>query len=195
MLVFCDPKNWVLPRRTRRHSALCMLKKAHMNALMGRTIVAIAEPFFSRRPATDLPMVAAVMGLPARTPHRGHRPHGDRRYHAVTSGTPRKAPLHTIVSENLEGDVEWREAAERRAGLYRGRVLWLSRLRHPLLQIRFCSVRRLRFGVGGDAFVPGPRLSVLRRPSHGTNRRPPRRSRHPAGDRAEDPFHAHGMPC
>ena len=61
-------------------------------------------------------MVAAVTGFPARTrlrPHGG--PAASRRYERRR---PEKTPLHTIVSENLESWLAWREAAERRVPGY-----------------------------------------------------------------------------
>ena len=56
-------------------------------------------------------MVAAVTGFPARIrrrPHGGPAPsRRDQRR------LPEKTPLHSVVSENLESWLAWREAAER----------------------------------------------------------------------------------
>jgi hypothetical protein len=72
-----------------------------------------------------------------------------------------------------------------RAGLRRGGTPRLSRVRTALLRIRPRCLHDVPHGLRRGLLLQGPRrVSVLQRPPHGTDRRTPRRSRHPAGARA-----------
>jgi hypothetical protein len=72
-----------------------------------------------------------------------------------------------------------------RAGLCRGRTPRLHRVRYPLLWIRTRSLHGLPPGLCRGLLLQGTgRVSVLQGQAHGTDRGPPRRSRHPAGTRA-----------
>ena len=72
-----------------------------------------------------------------------------------------------------------------RTGLRRGRTPRLSRVRTALLRLRPRGLHDVPHGLRRGLLLQGPRrVSVLQRPPHGTDRRTPRRSRHPAGARA-----------
>jgi hypothetical protein len=72
-----------------------------------------------------------------------------------------------------------------RAGLRRGGVPCLSRMRHPLLRVWPCPLHGLRPGVRDRVLVQGPRhLPLLQRSAHGADRRASCGSCHSAGPRA-----------
>ena len=140
---------------------------------------------YSRRPPAGPPMVAAVTGFPARIRRRPHG--GPAPSRGYERRRPEKTPLHKVVSENLESWLAWREAAERPVSGYvkdelRGYlacgILCFGFARAVCMTCRTGFV--VAFSCKGRGVCPSCNGRHMARDC-----RPPRRSRHPAGARAD----------
>ena len=136
------------------------------------------------RPPAALPMVAALRGFPARPRLRPHAsPAPARRYERPR---PEKTPLHRVVSESLESWLAWRDRAERPVPGYVEEE-FRGYLECGILCFGFARTLCTGYGQGfvvafsckGWGVCPSCNGRHMAR-----DRRPSRRSRHPAGARA-----------